>query len=63
MTELPWLVTQNGVVCCGVGMKLTRQQAENVVDNAKRDGCFMEVRRATKAEINPPIWIEEECDD
>jgi hypothetical protein len=44
-------------------MNLTQGQAENKVENEKRMGYTMTCRAATAEEINPPQWIEEECDD
>jgi hypothetical protein len=64
--ESCWVVTQNGVVVCGVSLCLTRWQAENKVENEKRrlmPCSYWEARPATKEELNPPKWVEEECDD
>lgn len=54
-----WVVMQNGCVI----MKLPRSQAKNKVANENRMGFVMNARPATPEEINPPKWVEEECDD
>ena len=67
LTKMPdiWVVEQNGTVVCGVGMKLTRWQAQNKVENETfhETRSSWRARPATDEEINPPRWIEEECDD
>jgi hypothetical protein len=51
-----WEVWQNGrAVCCG----MTKAAAENKVENERRLGWIMEVRRAAK----PQVWVEEVCED
>ena len=55
-----WVVTQNGMAVC-VG--LSRSQAENKVDNERRNDNYMEARPALDSELNPPVWCDPDGDD
>lgn len=59
-----WMVEQPGYgTVCAVGMRLTRRQAEGKAEFERSIGNHMVARPATSDELNPPQWIEEECDD